>query len=211
MKALPNTRYALASAETWTLIRGAYLSGLSAPTLAARFGISVTALRKRAGREGWTKRQYAATARSGAPRPPSASGSAPAADGPPTEEAVIAACLSPLDIRPGDLARRALANAAQAVRAGQGLAAVRLARAANEIVRLDGVLDWAEEDPAESEARFEASQTMMRQYLRGEALKLAEALFAGEPLPGTYEDLKLELARLEALRSRAAAGSSVSG
>ena len=39
---------------------GAYLSGLSAPTVAARFGVSVSALRKRARREGWTKQQYAA-------------------------------------------------------------------------------------------------------------------------------------------------------
>src|SRR5690606_39366093 len=58
----PNTRYVSASPETWSLIRGAYLSGLSAPTVAARFGVSETAIRKRAGREGWTKRAFAAGA-----------------------------------------------------------------------------------------------------------------------------------------------------
>ena len=57
---LPHTRYVTASPETWSLIRGAYLSGLSAPTVAARFGVSETALRRRARREGWTKRDFAA-------------------------------------------------------------------------------------------------------------------------------------------------------
>lgn len=49
---LPRTRYVHASPQTWSLIRGAYLSGLSAPTVAARFGVSETAIRKRARREG---------------------------------------------------------------------------------------------------------------------------------------------------------------
>ena len=35
----PRTRYVTASPATWILIRGAYLSGLSAPTVAARFGV----------------------------------------------------------------------------------------------------------------------------------------------------------------------------
>ena len=65
MKALPKTRYVTVAAETWGLIRGAYLSGLSAPTVAARFGVSVTALRKHAAKEGWTKRVFAASTFSG--------------------------------------------------------------------------------------------------------------------------------------------------
>lgn len=57
---LPRTRYVTASPETWGLIRGAYLSGMSAPAVAARFGVSETSIRRRAGREGWTKAAFAA-------------------------------------------------------------------------------------------------------------------------------------------------------
>ena len=51
--------YAIVSDETWELVRAAYLSGLSASVVAARFGITVWGLRKRAGREGWTKMAHA--------------------------------------------------------------------------------------------------------------------------------------------------------
>ena len=77
MKALPKTRYVTVAAETWGLIRGAYLSGLSAPTVAARFGVSVTALRKHAAKEGWTKRAFAARQALERSAPPA--GPAPAA------------------------------------------------------------------------------------------------------------------------------------
>jgi hypothetical protein len=46
------THYRTASPETWSLIRGAWLSGLSAPTVGARFGAASGAIRKRAKREG---------------------------------------------------------------------------------------------------------------------------------------------------------------
>jgi tetratricopeptide (TPR) repeat protein len=215
MKALPKTRYVTVAGETWGLIRGAYLSGLSAPTVAARFGVSVTALRKHAAKEGWTKRAFAARqalARS-AP-PPGAAAAAPAAtatDGPPDEAAVLAAWRAPLHIRPDDLARRALANAAHALKTGEGLNAVRLARAATEIARLNDVLEWAEEDPAEADARFESGQAMMRMFLRERALILAQDLIAGRDLPPEYADLKLELARLEVVRAAEGEGAKGEG
>ena len=206
MKALPKTRYVTVAGETWGLIRGAYLSGLSAPTVAARFGVSVTALRKHAAKEGWTKRAFAA--RQALERSAVPAGPAPAApaDGPPDEAAVLAAWRAPLHIRPDDLARRALAGAAHALKTGEGLNAVRLARAATEIARLNGILEWAEEDPAEADERFETGQAMMRMFLRERALTLAQDLMAGRDLPPEYEDLKLELARLEAMRAAADAG-----
>jgi hypothetical protein len=77
----------------------------------------------------------------------------------------------------------------------------RLARAATEIARLNDVLQWAEEDPAESDERFEAGQAMMRMFLRERALTLAQDLMAGRDLPPEYEELKIELARLEAVRA----------
>ncbi|WP_292029523.1 hypothetical protein [Brevundimonas sp. UBA2416] len=201
MKALPKTRYVTVAGETWGLIRGAYLSGLSAPTVAARFGVSVTALRKHAAKEGWTKRAFAARQALARSAPPSGPAPAAPADGPPDEAAVLAAWRAPLHIRPDDLARRALAGAAHALKSGEGLNAVRLARAATEIARLNDVLEWAEEDPAESDERFEAGQAMMRMFLRERALTLAQDLMAGRDLPPEYEDLKLELARLEAVRA----------
>lgn len=216
MRALPKTRYVTVAAETWGLIRGAYLSGLSAPTVAARFGVSVTALRKHAAKEGWTKRAFAARQaleRTAQPSGSLAAGPAPAApaDGPPDEAAVLAAWRSPLHIRPEDLARRALANAAHALKAGEGLNAIRLARAATEIARLNGVLEWAEEDVAQADERFEAGQAMMRMFLRERALTLAQDLMAGRDLPPEYEDLKIELARLEAVRAAAGEGAKGEG
>jgi len=193
VKAHPATRYVTASPETWSLIRAAYLSGLSAPTVAARFGVSVTALRRRAAREGWTKRLYAAR------NAPTAIG-AGIDDGRPTEDSVVAGWTAPLRIRPSDLARKALAGAAQALKAGEGLAAVRLARAANEIARLDNVIDWAEEDVAVSEQAREGHDAVFRTFIREQALNLAQDLVAGRDLPPAYVELKAELARLAAIR-----------
>ncbi|GAA0648626.1 hypothetical protein [Brevundimonas lenta] len=189
--------------------------------MGARFGVSEGAIRKRARREGWTKRLYAAQATpwrgpasvwaggaSGVPaaRPPEPARKPKADPDALTEDKVMEAWTSPLHIRPADLARRALANAAHAVKSGEGLNAVRLARAASEIARLDGLLDWADSDVAQEEERFEAHQGMMRMFLREKALSLAETLVAGGDLPPEYQDLKTELARLAAVRAAAGEG-----
>ncbi|GAA0868796.1 hypothetical protein GCM10009116_07150 [Brevundimonas basaltis] len=195
---LPTTRYVTASAETWSLIRGAYLSGLSAPTVAARFGVSETALRRRARREGWTKRDFAARSTpwplgrvppSGPSGVLAAPGLPPDPDAPLTEDEVVAAWTSPIQIRPGDLARRTLAAAAEAVKGGRGLTALRLARAANEIARLDALFEWVEYDPAEQERDREAGQALTLRWVRERALRLAEDIAAGRPLPPEYADL----------------------
>ena len=195
---LPHSRYVTASAETWSLIRGAYLSGLSAPTVAARFGVSETSLRRRARREGWTKRDFAArstpwplgrTPPSGPSGVLAAPGLPPDPDAPLTEDDVVAAWSSPIQIRPGDLARRTLAAAAEAVRGGRGLTAMRLARAANEIARLDALFEWVEYDPAEQERDAESGRELTRRWVRERALRLAEDLAAGRPLPPEYADL----------------------
>lgn len=215
---LPRTRYVTASPETWSLIRGAYLSGWSAPAVAARFGVSETAIRRRAGREGWTKAAFAAGATPWAIRrtaTEAASVPAPqggeAADG---EAAVLDHWRAPLRIHHDDLARKALAGAMSALKAGEALNALRLARAAAEIARLDGVLNWPEQDLARSEEESEARYQTMQTFIRERALGLAEDLIAGRVLPPEYQALKAEL-----LRRRAApgdggldvAGSGVSG
>ncbi len=212
MRALPKTRYVTVAAETWGLIRGAYLSGLSAPTVAARFGVSVTALRKHAAREGWTKRAFAARQAMERSGRPAVAAPAPHDAGRPARRGGGAGGLArALYIRPDDLARKALAGAAHALKAGEGLNAVRLARAATEIARLNGVLEWAGEDPAQADERFEAGQSMMRMFLRERALTLAQDLMAGRDLPPEYEDLKIELARLEAVRAAADEGAKGEG
>ena len=185
----PESRYVSVSPDCWSLIRGAYLSGLSARTVAGRFGISEGALRKRAAREGWTKRAFAARATPwpGAPEPP-AQKKPGVAEPPLSEDDIIAAWTAPIQIRPGDLARRALAGAAEAVRGGHGLTALRLARAASEIARLDAVFEWVELDPAEEEARGREGQLMARRYLRECALNLARDLALGRPLPPEYDE-----------------------
>lgn len=47
------------SDRTWTLIRERYLAGQSAPRLAGVFDVTEAAIRRRAGRQGWTKRSLA--------------------------------------------------------------------------------------------------------------------------------------------------------
>ena len=223
----PRTRYVTASPETWSLIRGAYLSGWSAPAVAARFGVSETAIRRRAGREGWTKAAFAAgatpwairrtaTEAASVPAPQGReAGGDEAADGEAAgEAAVLDHWRAPLRIHHDDLARKALAGAMSALKAGEALNALRLARAAAEIARLDGVLNWPEQDLARSEEESEARYQTMQTFIRERALGLAEDLIAGRELPPEYQALKAEL-----LRRRAApgedgldvAGSGVSG
>ena len=74
------------------------------------------------------------------------------------------------------------------MRAGRGLTALRLARAASEIARLDALFEWVEFDPAEQEAQSEAGQRMARQFLRERALTLARDLALGHPLPPEYDE-----------------------
>jgi len=208
---LPRTRYVTASPETWGLIRGAYLSGMSAPAVAARFGVSETSIRRRAGREGWTKTAFAARAtpwvippgaRAIARSAQAAAATPDAVDPEAAREApVLDHWRAPLTIRPLDLARKALGGAMSALKAGEGLNALRLARAAAEIARLDATLDWAEEDVANSEADAEFRFQQMQLFIRERALNLAEDLVAGRDLPEQYAALKVDLERRRAVQA----------
>ncbi|RZJ83053.1 MAG: hypothetical protein EON88_29365 [Brevundimonas sp.] len=88
-----------------------------------------------------------------------------------------------------------------ALKAGEGLNALRLARAAAEIARLDAVLDWSEEDLANSEADAEFRFQQMQTFIRERALNLAEDLFAGRDLPEQYVTLKADLERRRAIQA----------
>ena len=197
MKAKPKTTYVAASPQTWELIRAAYLSGLSAPTAAARFGVSVTALRKRAAREGWTKRAYARACAPPAARvhdAPAHIAHAPASARDDIDlriEAIVARQMVPLYEEPTMMARRALGQAQRSIAEGRGLDAARLVRAAKELHELDGYLPSArylfdEEDEGDYDGRRE----QMRVLVRSLALTLADKLVAGEPLPAEFQRLR---------------------
>lgn len=67
-------KYKIAGPQTWELVRAAYLAGDSARVVAERYGVTVPAIRRRACKEKWTKRDLAAAleARGIAPPPPPA-------------------------------------------------------------------------------------------------------------------------------------------
>jgi hypothetical protein len=67
-------KYKIAGPQTWELVRAAYLGGESAQVVAERYGVTVPAIRRRAWKEKWTKRDLAAAleARGIAPPPPPA-------------------------------------------------------------------------------------------------------------------------------------------
>lgn len=228
------------TAQVWAQARAAYLAGSAAAVVAAKFGVSERALRRRAGREGWTRSAWALqTARAAALSQvaegpdPSAGVSLPAiAQGGPLamtgeadatgavrwtrpaeawaladrlveaerlrrrEDAVLQATRPPALVHPGVMARRALAHAAEAVRRGEGLQAVRLARASVEIARLDAVLEAdAEDEPWETAQDAHRRDEVLRHHIRSMALEVAEALIEGRPLPPGYEDLRLAQGR----------------
>lgn len=191
MRAKPKTTYVAASPQTWELIQAAYLSGLSAPTVAARFGVSVTALRKRAAREGWTKRAYATAQAPAAEAPPQAH--APAAV--PIEltvEAVAARQMIPLFEEPTVMARRALGQAQRAIAEGRGLEAARLVKAARELHALEDYIPSARYlfGDEEDERDYDRRREQMRVLVRDLALTLAERIVAGKPLPAEFQALR---------------------
>lgn len=200
MKAHPTSTYVTASRRTWEMIRAAYLSGLSAPTVAARFGVSVAGLRKRAQREGWTKRAQADwrggvqvgppspwpdPAPAPAPPPPVP---APGPDDLPFDHAnLYALAVPPASLEAGAVARKALSLAMTALTRGRSADALRLARAAGLIAKLDEVVpqSWEVDDADEVQSRHSALQDLAFNI----AGELAEALMAGkgEILPAYLE------------------------
>lgn len=199
MRAKPKTTYVTASPATWELIRAAYLSGLSAPTAAARFGVSVGALRKRAQREGWTKRAFVAagpcatgaggTGAVAAPTP-----AAPAALLPPHLADIEQRMQRPVSYAAPDVARSSLRMAVRSLAAGDPLAALRHARAAQMIARLDDLIPWMseDEDPLQAEAR----QAAFSDFAFSVAGELATCLVTGVDIPPGY------LARADEWRRR---------
>ncbi len=197
MRAHPATTYVRAGPQTWGRIREAYLSGLSAPTVAARFGVSVAAIRKRAAREGWTKAamgdspspSWGGTAR----RPPRPDGDAAFPDRlAAAEQPVVEAFRIPLALHPRTLARQSLARAAHALREGRALDAQRMAHAAEAVLRVEARVDWWPEDGEEIDD--DGREALLVQFVRSIAVDVAVKLARGQPLPAAYADLAAEYA-----------------
>ena len=196
MRAHPATTYVRAGSQTWGRIREAYLSGLSAPTVAARFGVSVAAIRKRAAREGWTKAamgdspspSWEGTAR----RPPRPGGAVTPFPAPlaAAEQPVVEAFRIPLALHPRTLARQSLARAAHARREGRALDAQRMAHAAEAVLRVEARVDWWPEDGEEIDD--DGREALLVQFVRSIAVDVAVKLARGQPLPSAYADLAAE-------------------
>lgn len=210
MKAKPTTTYVTACPATWELIRAAYLAGQSAPTAAARFGVSVGALRKRAQREGWTKRAFVSGGGRFVPvspaQPPAAQG--PAASGlggsahapspasewdfnrdqlPPWLADLQRRARAPDLHDPAAVTQLALQQAVRCMVHGDAAAAARHAQAGFQISRL--IARFPTEmhytrsaDPADDEARQSALDELIFRIGAG----LAEKLLKGEPIREPY-------------------------
>lgn len=185
MNPKPKTTYTVASVQTWELVRTAYLSGHSAPAAAARFGVSVSALRKRARREGWTKAAYASAVQG----PVAIQGLSPTAAAEPdapTPFGRLQSVMPTLRLDPTALARRALERAAAALEAGRPAEAAAHARAADAIARLDQVilpLD-GQETPEVAQWRY----TTLQDAIFEQARDLADRMARGEAVPGNYAE-----------------------
>jgi hypothetical protein len=145
--------------QTWELVRAAYLSGLSATVVARRFGVTLSCLRKRASREGWTK---AALARANAPALPAEERPKPSLD-------------------PRVLVKTSLEQAALALADGRPFAARACASAGEAMLRLADANPAYEEVDSVSES--EARQRWFVKTAYSMAIDFADLMLRGEPLP----------------------------
>jgi hypothetical protein len=172
--------------EVWARVREAYVAGEPGPQVARRYDVGLANLRKKALREGWTRR---GAARAGDPlilaTQPSVLG-APA-PGPAPEPSD-----SPAD--PGEAFEAALSRAAAAIAAGRGAEAQGLLRAAETLARLrqesppdylPTPQEWAEQEAARDaawareRADWRAAETRRLQaWAEGRAMAMARALLS---------------------------------
>lgn len=117
--------------ETWARVRAAYVAGESAPSVARRFDVGLSNLRRRAMAEGWTRRRIAETLdlkplRGGADDPPPAIGAL----------ADLEALPETPWVDPRDAMAKAVCRAAWLIEQGQAAEATVLLRAAEALDRL---------------------------------------------------------------------------
>jgi hypothetical protein len=128
--------------ETWIRVRAAYVAGESAPSVARRFDVGLSNLRRRAMAEGWTRNRIARQLdlkplRGGADDPPPALAAL----------SVTGETGEPPYVDPEVAVERALRRAAWLLSQGQAAEAAALMRAAEALER-----KWAETGMAASMA-----------------------------------------------------------
>jgi hypothetical protein len=212
MKAKPKTTYRLVSPDSWRLIRAAYLSGLSAPTVAARFDISVAALRKRAAREGWTKRDILALSPLKVQQVHDLVESTQSAAGEVAHVqplraiqdqivenvyAAVAVAMPRAAPTPAALSRKALLHAAHAMAQDRPRDALAHARAAEMIARLDRVIPDVE--PVEDDENVDWRMREMRKFIWQTAAVMADHMANGGEAPMGFKE---EIAAWKAERAR---------
>jgi hypothetical protein len=168
--------------EVWARVKEAYVAGEPGPQVAQRYDVGLANLRKKAQREGWTRR---GAARASDPlilaTQPSVLG-APAPD--PTD--------GPAD--PGEAFEAALSRAAAAIAAGRGAEAQGLLRAAETLARLrqesppdylPTPQEWAEQEAARDAARTRerrdwcaAETRRLQAWAEDRAMTMARALLS---------------------------------
>lgn len=121
--------------ETWARVRAAYVAGEPAPSVARRFDVGLSNLRRRAMAEGWTRNRIAETldlrpVRGGADDPGPGLEALPASTSP-------ADAVDPPWIDPDLAVTRAIRRAAWLVSEGRAAEAQALIRAAEALRQLD--------------------------------------------------------------------------
>ena len=120
--------------ETWARVRAAYVAGEPAPSVARRFDVGLSNLRRRAMKEGWTRNRVAETldrALSGERAPPREE-----ADGPPDILAYERPPHPRLADRPDIAVARAMRRAARLLSHGRTVEAEMTIRTAERLTRL---------------------------------------------------------------------------
>ena len=164
--------YTKVSPQTWELVRAAYLSGLSATVVARRFGVTLSSLRKRASRDGWTK---SALARANAPAQAPAERPKPSLD-------------------PRVLVKTSLEQAALALADGRPFAARACASAGEAMLRLADANPAYEEVDSVSES--EARHRYFMYAVHSCAVDVADRILRGEPLPPILAEAVARWSRL---------------
>lgn len=138
MAGKPRAECRIVSEAVWARARADYLSGMTAPAVAARHGVGVGGLRGRIAREGWSKAAHAAE---NASRP----------------EAVE---LSDAPLEPHGIAKGALARASAALMAGRPAEAEAIVRALADVQAL--AVHVAESEPIPLEVAAARSRSLAR-------------------------------------------------
>ncbi|CAL1690875.1 hypothetical protein MMB232_01009 [Brevundimonas subvibrioides] len=151
-------------AEVWERVREAYVAGEAGPQLARRFDVGLANLRKKAMREGWTRRAAAAAS------DPLILATQPRllGAGPQGMDVVVA---DPVEAR-----ARAIAQAAALLGEGRAAEASAILKAAEALGRITEAAVPGPMDPAQAEAERREQRGVITEMIRFEVERRAEHL-----------------------------------